>query len=98
MIGEVALAYEWLTLGTLELSIVAQPDDPAARPLLEAATRIWEPRKIVHFELEGRYPSQDRPIVHVCTSDACSAPISDPEQLVTTVQTMRPAGRGAPCD
>ena len=98
VVGEVALAYEWLTLGPIEISIVAQPDDPAARPLLEAALAIWEPRKIVHFEPNGRYPAQDRPIVHVCTNDACSAPIADPERLTATVETMRPAGRGAPCD
>lgn len=98
VVGEVALAYEWLTLGPIELSIVAEPEDPRARALLEAALAIWEPRKIVHFEPNGRYPAQDVPIVHVCTNDACSAPITDPARLTTTVETMRPAGRGAPCD
>lgn len=97
VVGEVALAYEWLTLGPIEVSIVAQPDDARARPLLEAAIRVWEPRKIVHFEPEGRYPAQEQPVVHVCTNDACSAPLSDPAQLVSTVETMRP-GRGAPCE
>lgn len=98
VVGEVALAYEWLTLGPIELSIVAEPEDPRAQALLEAALAIWEPRKIVHFEPNGRYPAQDEPIVHVCTNDACSAPITDPARLTATVETMRPAGRGAPCD
>jgi len=95
--AEVGLALEWLTVGPLEMSIVAEPGDPAARPLLEAAQGLWEPRKIIHFEPDGRYPRQERPVLHVCTRDACSSPIEDPAALAETLAGFRHAD-GAPCE
>ncbi|MEM9066867.1 MAG: DUF255 domain-containing protein [Myxococcota bacterium] len=97
VLGELALSYEWATLGPVEISIVAEPDDPAATPFLDAAIALWEPRKIVHFEPNGRYPRQEGPIVHVCTTSACSSPLTDPAEIAATAEDLRDAS-GAPCE
>jgi hypothetical protein len=79
--GEAALAFEHLLLGPLEVSIVAEPDDPDAAALLEAAMHVRSSRRVVHFEPDGRYPRQAHPILHVCSNVACSSPIADPNRV-----------------
>lgn len=95
-LGEIALAHELAALGPVEISIVARPDDPAAQPLLRAARAVSEPRRLVHFEPDGRYPMADRPSLFVCDRSACSTPVFEPDQVAAVVAQFQDASR-APC-
>lgn len=80
-LSEIALAFEWDALGPVEFSIVGRPDEDKARALFDASLRVYEPRKVLHYEPEGRYPRHKNPSVYVCTRIACSSPIFKPERI-----------------
>ncbi len=58
---------------------MGDPNDSAAGQLFSPAQRVYEPRKIIHFEQPGRYPERERPALYICNDDACSLPIYDAE-------------------
>jgi uncharacterized protein YyaL (SSP411 family) len=96
-LSEVALAWEWWALGPVEISVVGDPNDAAARALFAAAVRVHEPRKVLHYELEGRYPRRDHPTLFVCTREACSSPVAEPAKVAETVAAFTRAPDDAPC-
>lgn len=96
-LGELALAMEWHVLGPVEVSIVAEPSDESASALRTAAVRIYEPRKVLKFEPDGRYPREDRPAVYVCTRERCSSPIYDADRLATVAAEFRAVDEAALC-
>lgn len=75
--GNLALTLELLTAGYVEFSIVGDPRDPSAQALFKSARELYEPRKILHYELAGRYPKRDQPALYICNPQACSVPIYD---------------------
>ena len=77
IIANLAVALEILTSGYVEFSVVGEPNAPEAQALFQAAQKIYEPRKILHFEKPGRYPDQGQAALFICNEDACSAPITD---------------------
>ncbi|MCH9687241.1 MAG: DUF255 domain-containing protein [Deltaproteobacteria bacterium] len=81
LLGETALAYEWMTTGAVEISVLGDPRDPRTQALRAAAGRTYEPRKVLHSEVAGRYPDAGRPVVYVCSDEACSRPIDDPATI-----------------
>jgi uncharacterized protein YyaL (SSP411 family) len=91
--AEIAVAVETITLGAVEVSVVGRRDDGGARALFEWASAAYEPRKLLHYEPNGRYPADDAAIAHVCTSEACSSAIHDPTRLV---EVLAREGRAAP--
>lgn len=96
VLGEVGLALEHLLLGPVEISLVADPNDPAAHALRAAAERIVSTRRVVKFEPDGRYPRQETPVAYVCTSVACSSPVADPARLAEVVAQLS-RREGAAC-
>lgn len=97
VVAEAALALELATLGPVELSIVAEPGDPAAAALFAAGLAIYEPRKLLHYEPAGRYPMQDRPAMFVCTASACSNPIFEADEVAAVVVELGAADPSAAC-
>ena len=87
--GNLALTTELLTAGYVEFSIVGNPSDPIARALFESARQIYEPRKVLHYELAGRYPERDRPALYICSAQACSVPIYNVPRVAIEAQKFR---------
>ncbi len=81
-VGEYALALEEIAAGYAILSVVG-PDVPRTRALHRSALRYFHPLRIVELGRpnRSRYPYPGEPAVYLCTKDACSLPISDPEHL-----------------
>ena len=94
-VGETAIALDVLLTDAVEMSIVGAPDDPeGAAALLAAAGRVYEPRRVVHFQAPGRYPDQGRAAMFICNERACSSPITDPAEIPE--QAGRFASRPSP--
>jgi len=79
--GNLALTTELLTVGYLEFSIVGDANDPASQALFDSARRVYEPRKVQHYEAPGRYPKRNKPAMYICNVQACSAPIYKAENV-----------------
>ena len=69
---------------------MGDPNDAAAGQLLSAAQRVFELRKVVHFEQPGRYPERERPALCICNDDACSLPIYDAESVREEARKFTP--------
>ena len=89
--GSLAVALELLTRGYVEFSIVGPRDDANALALIAAARRVYEPRKIVHFEKPGRYPVLAHAAMYICNDDQCSLPISDPTTVALQARQFKPS-------
>jgi hypothetical protein len=76
--GSLAMTLEILTAGYVEFSVVGDAGDPRTQQLLNAARKVYEPRKIVHIEAEGRYPKRSAPAMYICNDEKCTVPIFDP--------------------
>lgn len=95
---EGTMALEELLVGPVEISVVTtDPTDARAQALFAAGLRVYEPRKALHFEAPGRYPTYEQPTVHVCTWEACSPPIQDPAEIAAVVAEMSPVSPDAGC-
>lgn len=81
IVGNLAVALETLSAGYVEFTVVGDPDQPKAKALFEAARSYPEPRKILTFEKPGRYPDSGTPSLYICSADACSVPIFEPDQI-----------------
>jgi hypothetical protein len=81
-VGEYALALEEIAADYAILSVVG-PDDPRTRALHRSALRYFHPLRIVEVGRpdRSRYPYPGEPSVYLCTKDACSLPITDPQRL-----------------
>lgn len=73
--GNLALTTELLTSGYVEYSIIGDAKDPAAQALYDAASDVYESRKVQHYEAPGRYPKGKRAALYICSANACSLPI-----------------------
>ncbi len=89
--GSLAVTLELLTSGYVEFSIVGPRDDAQALALIAAARRVYEPRKIVHFEKVGRYPKLPHAAMYICNDDQCSLPISDPTTVALQARQFKPS-------
>ena len=94
--GNLAMALETLTAGYVEFSVVGDTSDPRTQELLRAGRRVFEPRKVLHIESAGRYPKRSAPAMYICSDEACSVPIFDPDNV--TVQAKRFASATAAPD
>lgn len=90
--GNLALALETMTASYVEFSIVGQTDHANTNALLSAARRVYEPRKVVHSELPGRYPAREQPAMYICNEIRCSVPIYAPEQVATYARQFTEIG------
>ena len=84
--ADLGIALEHILSGYVEFTVVGDRTDPRAGRLHQAALEVYEPRKIVHFEVPGRYPDQGQPALFVCSETACSSPIKDPTKVAAVAQ------------
>jgi uncharacterized protein YyaL (SSP411 family) len=96
LVGNLALALDLMLSGPLEFTVVGSADDPRARALFAASTRVYEPRKAQHYEAPGRYPDRGQPSLFICNDQACSAPITDPERVAEQAARFVPAAARVP--
>ncbi|MFP6782401.1 MAG: hypothetical protein VCB59_11970 [Gammaproteobacteria bacterium] len=79
-----------MSAGYVEFSDLGDPNDAAAGQLLSAAQRVYEPRKVVHFEQPRRYPERERPALYICNDDACSLSIHNAELVREEARKFTP--------
>lgn len=92
-----ALALEEFLLGPVDFSVAGSPDDPNAAALFEAAVRAYEPRKVVHYDHERRYPRGPQAALYVCTKQACSSPVRAPAAVKEVASRFARVDARAPC-
>ncbi len=92
LVGNLAVALELMTSGYVEFSVVGDARDRRARSLFRAARKVYEPRKILHYEQPGRYPDQGRAVLYICNEQACSVPIYDAATVPAEAEKFRRAG------
>jgi uncharacterized protein len=86
IIGELAVALETLTSDYVEFTVVGDRNLPQAKQLFNTGRAYYEPRKLLHFEQPGRYPDMGRPVMFICSFDACSVPIFEAKDVALQAQ------------
>ncbi len=87
--GQTALLLEKLTAAYVEFSVVGDPEQEDAQALFNASREIHHPRKLLHFEKPGRYPSGKRAALYICNPDKCSIPITNPDDVANFAERFR---------
>ena len=67
--GQTALALEKLTAAYVEFSVVGDPNREDAQALFNASREAYHPRKLLHYEKPGRYPSGKEARLYICNPD-----------------------------
>ena len=65
----------------VEFTVVGDIGQAQAQRLFETGRMYYEPRKLLHFEKPGRYPDLGRPVMFICSQNACSVPIFDTKDV-----------------
>ncbi|MEM9191251.1 MAG: DUF255 domain-containing protein [Myxococcota bacterium] len=97
VVAELALALDSAGVGPVEFSLVGPRDDEASTALFAAALEVYEPRKVLHFDTTDRYPAEDVPVMYICTREACSSPIRNPEDIAEIASRFAQVSGSAPC-
>ena len=87
--GQTALLLEKLTAAYVEFSVVGDPDKEDSQALFDASRKIFHPRKLLHFEKSGRYPSGKEARLYICNPDRCSIPITNPDEVAKYADRFR---------
>jgi len=87
--GELGVALEKLAAGYVEFSVVGDSSDPRAIALFDAGMRVYQPRKLLHYESPGRYPDRGQPSMYICNPDICSVPIENPAEIPAQTARIR---------
>lgn len=90
VIGELAVALETLTSEYVEFTVVGDISQTQAQRLFDTGRMYYEPRKLLHFEKPGRYPDLGRPVMFICSQNACSVPIFDTKEVATQANKFHP--------
>ena len=93
--GQTALLLEKLTAAYVEFSVVGDPDHEDAQALFNASREIYHPRKLLHFEKAGRYPSGKEARLYICNPDKCSIPITNPADVAEFADRFRAPASGS---
>ncbi|HVH98369.1 MAG TPA: DUF255 domain-containing protein [Enhygromyxa sp.] len=93
VVGRTLIALELELATTLDITIVARPNEPVGDALWQAALGFWEPRAALERSQPGeRYPDIGKPAAYLCSETACSRPITDPakfgEQADAFIETL----------
>ena len=98
-VGAVLLPLEDVLVGAVEISIVREKDGPESEALRLAALAAYEPRKVVHVEAPGHYPKPANApaAAYVCTSSACSSPVTTVAALNDAIAKMGILQGDPPC-
>ena len=93
--GQTALLLEKLSAAYVEFSVVGDPDEADAQALFNASRKIYHPRKLLHYEKPGRYPSGEEARLYICNPDKCSIPITDPADVAGFADRFRAPASGS---
>ncbi len=93
--GQTALLLEKLTAAYVEFSVVGDPAHEDAQALFNASREIYHPRKLLHFEKAGRYPSGKEARLYICNPDKCSIPITNPDDVAKYADRFRAPASGS---
>lgn len=86
IVGDLAVALETLTAEYVEFTVVGTIDQPQALRLFNTGRAYYEPRKLLHYELPGRYPDLGRPVMFICSQNACSVPIFESTEVAAQAE------------
>ena len=82
VVGRYLYALDLLASPTVDLTVVAGPNDPRGDELWRAVLQIWEPRAHLERSRPGqRYPDTGSAALYLCTERTCARPIRDPERV-----------------
>lgn len=90
IVGEFLLALELAIEGTIHFTLVGADEDRRTAALLDAVRSLHEPRRVLDRVLPSASPYGDpgEPALYLCATDACSFPITDPEQVAESVESF----------
>jgi len=97
MSAEYALAVDAFLNEPTMIRIVGATDKRETKAFLAEAARIYEPRKVVQILdprsdadkiVENRLPSEGPTTAYICVGTTCTAPITDPKQMIIELQRM----------
>lgn len=91
IVGQLLLGLEWLLLEPLHIDVAGPRGDEAVRSLRAAALNLDHPGKVVRWS-DPKEARPDRPALYACRGPACSAPITDAEQLPAAVARLAAQG------
>jgi uncharacterized protein len=87
IVGTFLLGLEHLLLRPVHLDVAGPPRTPETRALWEAALALDLPGKVVRWSPpEAGRPKH--PAIYVCQGDACSAPVTQPDDLPAAVRRL----------
>ena len=66
-----------------------------AQALFNAAREAYHPRKLLHYEKPGRYPSGKEARLYICNPDRCSIPITNPADVAGFADRFRAPASGS---
>lgn len=80
-------AADLLVRGAVEVALCGEAADPALTALSRAAARAPESNRLVHRvdparDTLGRVPEDGRATAYVCRGTTCSAPVTEPDELI----------------
>ncbi len=88
--AETLLLLENLTAEYVEFTVVTNDiHSQAAQALYKEGLNSYLPRKVIHFELPGRYPDLRRPAMFICNPNRCSVPLTRVQQISKVVEQYR---------
>lgn len=90
MIGDYLFALETALAPEVMFSVVGPLEDERTRRLAQVARSLYAPNAVVDLSApEGsHYPYPGEPTVYLCSSTACSSPISDPALLESALSSF----------
>jgi uncharacterized protein YyaL (SSP411 family) len=89
VVGRYLIALELQLATQFDVTVVAPPDDAGGDALWQAALALWEPRAAFERSAPGvRYPDIGKPAAYLCSTTACSRPITDPTRFVEEAETF----------
>ncbi len=94
VIGDLAVALETVTSEYVEFTVVGDIGQAQAQSLFDTGRRYYEPRKLLHFEKPGRYPDLGRPVMFICSQNACSVPIFEPKDIALQADKFAKGSQG----
>lgn len=96
--GGVLLAEAEYATAPAHITVIGSHTAPAAKALFQAALcnepaydrlEWWDPARGPMLRADIQYPQLGRPAAFLCTANACSSPIFDPQTLATRIRTAR---------
>ncbi len=85
-----------LEQGPTEVAILGESEEPRTRALWQAVAQVYLPQRIIAHGagddavgqplLEGKTPVRGQPALYVCHNFTCSAPVTDPSEVMQALE------------